>query len=257
MEADSFVGVIGKRTMGVTEVAVVDFLAPCGEDVIEVMRDAGDRGGLREVALVEAEREARDIGHLIECAWDVSLATVVQPGFAVTDEGRLIHVAVRAIAVKEELAVQKEPVLVTGQHRTLEAQFGKAATEGAEAVMVSQNIVDGAALEFVHQPVEPFQRGLEGGGFIRQAGPAEVEDIAIEHQNLGACHLFPKGSHPFKTLRARGKQVEVGNDEAGFHVRETVVMDESGWIPEPQASMAFCEVGAGRCRFFRSPPRSD
>jgi hypothetical protein len=82
VETDSFVGVIGEGSVGVTEVAVVDFLPPFGEDVIEVMRDAGDRGGLREVALVEAQREARDIGHLIECAWDVSLATVVQPGFA-------------------------------------------------------------------------------------------------------------------------------------------------------------------------------
>ena len=64
--------------------------------------------------MMEAQRDAREVGRLIEGAWDVSLATVVQPGLAITDESGLIHVAVRTIAMEEELAVQKEPVFVTG-----------------------------------------------------------------------------------------------------------------------------------------------
>ena len=59
VEKDSIAGVVGKRPMGVTEVTMVDFLAPCGQNVVEMLRHAGDRGILGEMPLMEAQRNTR------------------------------------------------------------------------------------------------------------------------------------------------------------------------------------------------------
>ena len=203
--------------MGVTEVTMVDFLAPCGQNVVKMMRDAGDRGILREMPLMEAQRNTREIGRSIESPRDSPLSPAMVPGFAVLDQRLLIHAAVRTIAVKEKLAIQDEPVLVTGKQRLPDTEFGESAAERTKAVVVSKHVVDLIALETVEQRGEPVDGGGDRRGFVRKRTPTEIENVAVQHNDRCLVHLVPERLHSFQSLRTRGKQMEVGDDEAGSH----------------------------------------
>ena len=113
MKKHAVAGVTRKRPMGMTEEAVIDFLTPCRQDVVEVMSHAGFGGFFRKVLFMKTPLKTGGIGKLVEGSAEVSPASVVAPGPAVGFKSQFVHLAVRAIAVEEKFAVQNEPVFVT------------------------------------------------------------------------------------------------------------------------------------------------
>ena len=88
--------------MGVAEEDVVDFLAPCWQDVVKMVRDASHGGGLGKVLLVKAPRQSCYIRDLIESFTEFASLLVTAPRAAVSFQHIPIHLPVRAVAMKKQ-----------------------------------------------------------------------------------------------------------------------------------------------------------
>lgn len=106
MEHHPFVAVVREGKVRVAEVAVVDLLPPARHDVVEMMRNAANRGVLWKPKIMEFPRCAQRIGHGVKLPADRPALPVLAPCFPQTTVTISIHSAVRTVTMKEEIASQ-------------------------------------------------------------------------------------------------------------------------------------------------------
>lgn len=209
-KADAVVTVIGKGMMGVAEVAVGDLLRPARGDLIKMVSDASRGAVFSEVALVKLARDRERIGSGVESGGETAALSIAAPAVPKPGECFSIHAVVGAVAVEEQVGVEAQAVLVNLQAGMATGEGFQRIAKAREAVVISEEVVNGPVRMAIEQGLDPGECGLDGMVFRRQLRPAEIEGVAVQHQGVDVGGVLIRGTlEEAVSVRAAGKQVEV------------------------------------------------
>ena len=104
--------------------------------------EAGDGRVSFEVEFVEEDAEAGGVYEAVEFFEEGAFWGVGAPGLAVAEEFFRGHAAVGAVAVEEEVCAEAAVELVEMEVGVLGGEFFEDGSEGGEAIVVSEDVVD-------------------------------------------------------------------------------------------------------------------
>jgi len=119
--------------------------------------------------------------------------------------------------VEEEICSEAAVEFVEVEKGILSGKFLEDFTERSEAIVISEDVADFEVRESGEKCGEPIGSGAEAGLFVAKSAPAEIEGVAVEDEEVRFLDLRVEVFEEVFSARSFGKEVEVGDDEAGFH----------------------------------------
>ena len=206
-------GHVGMAVIGVGNTGVAAMLDAL-EIVVQTGYDTLQGRGQTLYTMVYAQREGKVVGAVYPNLFSLTPL----PSLPGALKGGLVGISVSGIAVEEKVLPQAQVVGRPGEVPIPGGEFIQSAQIGRHVVVIAEDVVNAAMGRGFEQSFEPLDARVDSSLEVRQTGPAEVDDVTVEHEELT---LGRGRMHRFRVMGAAGavaEEMQVGEGMAFNHL---------------------------------------